>query len=89
MNKNKVTYKELTAEEWLKKKKWSNFLRAIPLDSEKTYTFVSPSELVRVKVTAYLMNSNSRCDRKFVIKNSAANLRAALFTATLKPQPND
>ncbi len=85
MNKKKVTYKELTAQEWADKRKWSNFLRAIPLNDPISFAFATPTDLIKVKVTAYMMNSNPKCDREFSIKNPSADMCSAVFTAALKP----
>jgi hypothetical protein len=74
--------KHIKWDEWLKRKRWTNFLLTIPLDKTKGYPFENGNDLTTIRVIASQMNSSRSCDRRFVVeidfKTSIATITASL-----------
>lgn len=74
---------KLTAEEWLERKKWKNFLMNIPLNKAKGYLFNNSNDLAVIRVRATQLNKDNSCERKFSVTIDF-DTKVATITANLK-----
>ena len=70
-------------EELLKKRKWKNFLLALPLNKSKGYPFESANDLNTIRVRATQLNKDVACERKFSVTIDF-DTKVATITATQK-----
>ena len=74
---------KISAEEWLERRKWKNFLMNIPLNKPKGYHFVNSNDLAVIRVRAAQLNKDKYCERKFSVTIDY-DTKVATITATLK-----
>ena len=67
MSKYTKDYSSKTAKEWLSEKKWKGFLLSVPLDKPMGYPCEDSNFLMRIRVTASMLNKDPECDRVFKI----------------------
>lgn len=71
------------AEDYLKERKWKQFLLAIPVGKPTGYPFLSASDLNTIRVRAAQLNGDATCDRRFSV-NINFDTSVATITATYK-----
>lgn len=72
-----------TPEGWLKKKKWTKFLKSLPLNRPKTYYFEEAKQLNVIKVIAAVQNAKDP-KRKYSVTALDYENKSATITANNK-----
>ncbi len=63
----KISENKITAEEWLRQRKWKKFLMAVPLNKPKGYHLENSNDLMTLRVRATQLNKDTNCDRNFSV----------------------
>jgi len=85
MNKYTKDYSAKTAKEWLACKKWTAFLMSVPLGKPMGYPCADSNYLMRIRVTASMLNNDPKCDRTFKI---TADFDTKVVTVTADKKQN-
>ena len=85
MNMHHKDYSSKTAKEWLAEKKWKGFLLSVPLGKPMGYPCEDSNYLMRIRVTASVLNKDPECDRSFKI-TADFDTKVVTVTATKKTE---
>ncbi len=80
---NKKDYSSKTAKEWLAEGKWTAFLMSVPLDKPMGYPCADSNHIMRIRVTASMMNKDPKVDRSFKV-TADFDTKVITVTATNK-----
>ena len=72
-----------TTKDWLKKRKWKEFLLSVPLDKPMGYQVENANDLYIIRVRASQLSTSSDCDRVFSVTTDYET-RIITVTAKLK-----
>ncbi len=72
-----------TTKDWLKKRKWKEFLLSVPLDKPMGYQVENANDLYIIRVRASQLSTSSDCDRVFSVTTDYET-RIITITAKLK-----
>ena len=85
MTASNKDYSSKTAKEWLSAKKWTAFLMSVPVGKPMGYPCDDSNYLMRIRVTASMLNKDPKCDRSFKIY-ADFDSKVITVTATKKNQ---
>lgn len=74
---------ESKPEYWLEKRKWTNFLKAIPANKPMGFVCDDANMLMRIRVTASILSNSPSYDRRFAVTVNYQT-RVVTITATEK-----
>lgn len=69
--------------DWLKKRKWKEFLMSVPLDKPMGYSVENANDMYTLRVRASQLSNSEDCDRSFSVTIDY-DTRVVTITAKLK-----
>ena len=85
MSRYNKDYSAKTAKEWLAEGKWTAFLMSVPIDKAVGYPCDDSNFIMRIRVTASMLNKDEECDRRFKV-TADFDTRIVTITATRKTE---